>query len=507
MIKNPVIRGFAPDPSALRIGSDFYIANSTFEWFPGVRLYHSKNLEEWTEIKPPLTRKSQLDMTGDPNSGGIWAPDISYKDGLFYLVYTDVKSKIATWYNVHNYTVWASSIEGPWSEPVYLNSSGFDPSFFHDDDGTSWLVNMREGFKGILVQQFDTDSKKLSGPVFNVYAGTSEGYTEGPHIYKKNGWYYLLTAEGGTGFGHQVTIARSKKLTGPYETMPGNPLLTANDDASLSLQKAGHGDLFEDENGNWYVCYLCSRPAAGNLKCVLGRETAIEKIVWIDGWPRLAQGGNHPSPAAEVDEKDYFDSFNAPSLDYGWKSLRIPLADDVSLTEKKGFLCLRGRETIFSNHHVALLARKQEFFKASVKTDLDFNPLCPEHAAGLLYMYDNMHFYMILKSLNEEGKPMLSLYEYHAVKFLKLHEEEIRNGRLTLQFTTDSNKVQFYVQNSASPAAAFGPKLDASLLSDDSARGFTGAHFALYCHDRTGLKHPAFFTNFSIETVKSNKRL
>ncbi len=502
MIKNPVIRGFAPDPSALRIGKDYYIANSTFEWFPGVRLHHSTNLEDWEEIAPPLTRKSQLDMTGDPNSGGIWAPDISYKDGLFYLVYTDVKSKNATWYNDHNYTVWASSIEGPWSEPVYLNSSGFDPSFFHDEDGKTWLVNMREGFRGILIQQFDTDVKKLTGPVHTIYRGTRAGLTEGPHVYRINGYYYLLVAEGGTGFGHQITIARSKELTGPYETMD-SPLLTSNDDGSQMLQKAGHGDLFQDAEGGWYVSYLCSRPVGGHLKCVLGRETAIEKVVWENGWPRLAHGGYHPSPAADIDEKNYYDTFTGSTLDYGWKTLRIPLDGDVSLTEKKGFVCLRGRETIFSNHHVSLIARKQEFFKASVKTGLDFSPLCPEHAAGILYMYDNMHFYMMLKSVSEEGKTILTVYDYQGIKFVKLHEEFISEGYCTLELRTDSKKAQFYVQEIGCGSRPSGPKLDASLISDDEARGFTGAHFALYCHDRTGLQYPAFFTNFSIESLKN----
>jgi xylan 1,4-beta-xylosidase len=500
MFKNPVIRGFAPDPSALRVGDDFYIANSTFEWFPGVRLYHSKDLQNWTELAPPLTRKSQLDMSGDPNSGGVWAPDISYRDGLFYLVYTDVKSKTVCWYNAHNYVVWASSIEGPWSDPVYLNSSGFDPSLFHDDDGRTWLVNMREGFLGILVQEFDTSAKKLTGPVLNVYPGSGAGYTEGPHLYRRGEYYYLLTAEGGTGFGHQITVARSKCLAGPYETMPANPLLTSKDDATLSLQKAGHGDLFQDAKGDWYVCYLCSRPVAGHLRCVLGRETAIEKIVWTDeGWPRLAQGGHHPLPAQAIEEVPYRDSFSSASPDYGWKSLRIPLAEDISLTDRKGFLRLNGRESIFSCNHVALLGRKQESLAAFVTTGLDFDPHCPEHAAGLVYMYDNAHFYMILKSAAEDGGALLTVYDYQAVKLLKLHEETIPGGSLTLGLRTDSLNARFYAQIGDSPMCEFGPKFDASVLSDEVARGFTGAHFALYCHDRTGGKHPAFFSGFSIE--------
>jgi xylan 1,4-beta-xylosidase len=519
MIRNPVIRGFAPDPSAVRAGDYYYIANSTFEWFPGVRLHRSRDLETWTEVRPPLRRATQLDMRGDPNSGGVWAPDISAKDGVFYLVYTDVKSKHATWYNTPNYVVWTDDIEGDWSDPVYLNSSGFDPALFHDDDGRTWLVNMKNGFGGILLQEFSVEEKKLVGEIRNVYPGSGAGYTEGPHIYKRNGMYYLLVAEGGTGLMHRVTVARSESLFGPYETMPSGPLVTSCDDATLSLQKAGHGDLFEAANGDWYVCFLCSRPVAGNLKSVLGRETAIEKIVWRDdGWPELARGGHNPGPATADARHDYRDDFDSRELDFGWKSLRFPLGADASLSVRKGFLALAGRESIYSNHRVTLLARKQESLVATTSAALEFESECAEQIAGIAYMYDNMHFYLLAKSKRSDGKATLSLYEYNALKPIKTCEEEIPEGRIELSVRTDSVRAQFSyrmcgvtagVAASACSSAgssidgwkAIGPALDVAPLSDEEARGFTGAHFALYCHDLTGRGKQAFFDYFSALSV------
>src|SRR6476620_4261138 len=204
-IRNPILRGFNPDPSIVRVGDDYYIANSTFEWFPGVQIHHSKDLVNWQLLTHPLTRTSQLDMLGNPSSGGIWAPDLSYADGLFWLIYTDVKSWHGAFKDTHNYLVTAPAITGPWSDPVYLNSSGFDPSLFHDDDGRKWLVNMqwdyRKGtnsFSGILLQQYSVAERKLVGPAKNIFKGTPLRLTEAPHLYRRGGYYYLLTAEGGT---------------------------------------------------------------------------------------------------------------------------------------------------------------------------------------------------------------------------------------------------------------------------------------------------------------------
>ena len=217
-IQNPILRGFNPDPSVVRVGEDYYIATSTFEWYPGVQIHHSRDLVHWRLLTRPLTRASQLDMLGDPDSCGIWAPCLSYADGVFYLIYTDVKRygrasapgpSGATLRDFHNYLVTSPDIEGPWSDPIYVNSSGFDPSLFHDDDGRKYLVNMlwdyRPGqnrFAGIVLQEYSVAKCALIGSRKLIFTGTPIGFTEGPHLYKRDGWYYLLTAEGGTGWGH-----------------------------------------------------------------------------------------------------------------------------------------------------------------------------------------------------------------------------------------------------------------------------------------------------------------
>jgi xylan 1,4-beta-xylosidase len=226
VIRNPILRGFNPDPSIVRVGDDYYIATSTFEWFPGVQIHHSRDLVHWRLLTRPLTRASQLDMRGDPDSCGVWAPCLSHADGLFYLVYTDVKrygrttvggASGASLRDFHNSLVTSPRIDGDWSDPVFLNSSGFDPSLFHDDDGRKYLVNQlwdhrpgRNRFAGIVLQEYAPAERRLSGERRLVFEGTPLGLTEAPHLYKRGGYYYLLTAEGGTGWGHAVTMARAR---------------------------------------------------------------------------------------------------------------------------------------------------------------------------------------------------------------------------------------------------------------------------------------------------------
>ncbi len=303
MIHNPIIKGFNPDPSILRVDADFYLATSTFQWFSGVQIFHSRDLANWRLIDHGLKDVRRLNLIGVPDSGGVWAPSLSWHDGQFHLVFTIVRTAAPgrAFKDTHNYLITAESIHGPWSEPVFLNSSGFDPSLFHDDDGRKWVLNMlwdhrRKGldrFQGILLLEYDAAARRLCGPITNILRKPI--LIEGPNLYKRDGWYYLMLAEGGTGFEHSVTMARSRSITGPYELDPQPQVLTAKEDQSLLLQKAGHGELVETADGDWYLAHLASRPLGRDRRCILGRETCIQKVAWNEeGWLRLADGGVHP---------------------------------------------------------------------------------------------------------------------------------------------------------------------------------------------------------------------
>ena len=233
-------------------------------------------------------------MAGNVYSGGIWAPCLSYSDGIFYLVYTDVKSwKVYPFKDAHNYVVTARDINGPWSEPVYMNSIGFDTSLFHDDDGRKYFLNMEwdyrrpdvETFSGIMVTEVDPVSLKFIGETKKIFNGTDRGLVEGPHIYKKNGWYYLLTAEGGTFYEHAATVARSRNIYGPYEVHPNKHLCSAMGHPDHPIQKMDT-PVGVGPDGRWFLAFLM-RKTCGWENCILGRETGINELVWINDWPHL----------------------------------------------------------------------------------------------------------------------------------------------------------------------------------------------------------------------------
>jgi len=507
MIENPVLRGFCPDPSITRAGDDYYIAVSTFEWWPGVRLYHSRDLQHWEQLPSPLRRESQLNMRGNPNNGGIWAPCLSYHGGMFYLVYTDVKSQKRPCYNTHNYLVWTEDIRGEWSEPVYLNSTGFDPSLFHAGD-RKYLVNMRNGFKGILLQEYDHEKRSLIGETRTIFRGTDMGFTEGPHLYKHSGYYYLMTAEGGTGYGHAVTMARSKDIWGPYELDPQNPMLTARDDPSLPLQKAGHASMVKMQNGEWLMAHLCARPVSG--RSLTGRESALAPIKWVDGWPRIRGGGHGPLthfepslelpeyPVAPAPERDDFSG----GLGVYYSYLRVPPGEDISVSGGK--LQLIGRETLFSNFRVTLLARRQTESDCAAETEMIFIPERIEHAAGLAYLYNNENFYLLLKTLTDDDEtPILRLVRsIKGSNWETLAEVELSaQESIMLRAENKGLTVRFYFAEDGERKEV-GDGFDSSFLSDEAAPGFTGAHFALYCHDAGSGGQSAEFAYFEVKCSK-----
>jgi xylan 1,4-beta-xylosidase len=523
LIQNPILRGFNPDPSILRVGEDYYIATSTFEWFPGVQIHHSRDLVHWRVLTQPLARVSQLDMRGNGDSGGIWAPCLSFDNGTFYLIYTDVKafSMHAPFKDTHNYLVTATNIEGPWSEPIYLNSSGFDPSLFHDSDGRKWFLNMvwdhRKGknpFGGIYLQEYDAVAQKLVGSVKNIFLGSPIGVTEGPHVYKRNGWYYLLTAEGGTTFEHAATLARSKHLEGPYEIHPQNPLLTSFGHPELELQKSGHASIVKTQNDEWYIVHLCGRPlepGLGSGYCNLGRETSIQKLEWSDDdWVRIAGGGNTPSPqviAPNLEPQPFptpnpKDDFDAPSLENAWQSLREPVNSSwLSLSERPGHLRLFGRESLGSLHHQSLIGRRLQAFHAQATTSLAFTPQHFQQMAGMAAYYDSTHWVYLRVSQDETLGKTLNLLVCDKGFYSEPLAQEIpisSEGNIFLRVNFNRATFQFSYSSDNQTWHNIGPAFDSSHLSDDYCNGlaFTGTFIALCVQDLAGTKHHADFDFF-----------
>ncbi len=530
-IRNPILPGFNPDPAFCRVGDDYYIATSTFEWYPGVQIHHSRDLVNWRLVCRPLDRRSQLDMRGNPDSCGVWAPALTYADGLFWLIYTDVKRRLGNFKDTHNYLVTAPSIEGPWSDPVYMNSSGFDPSLFHDDDGRKWFVNMvwdhrrrRSSFDGILLQEYSTAEQRLVGPIKNIFKGSPLGLVEGPHLWKRNGWYYLTVAEGGTAYNHAVTMARSKTIDGPYELHPNMHLITSKDAPDAPLQRAGHGFYVETSTGEVFHTHLCSRPLPGTRRSPLGRETAIQRVVWHeDGWLYLAQGGQ--VPAVEVEgpdlpphpfepepERHNFDEGELPSP-FQW--LRTPEPERIfSLSARPGHLRLYGRESIGSWFEQALVARRQTAWVYSAETSVEFQPESYQQLAGLICYYDRARFHYLAVSADDEGRRVLQV-----ISCLGDHPDALmtyglesdlplpKNGRIFLGVDVRLAELQFRWSEDGVTWTPVGPVLDASILSDEAGPGahgsFTGAFVGMAAHDMTGRALPADFDHFAYREDQS----
>lgn len=326
-IANPILPGCHPDPSICRVGDDYYLVTSTFEYFPGLPVFRSTDLASWECIGHVVTRADQLDYSGIASSGGLYAPTIRHHDGVFYVVCTLVDQQDAA--RGGNFLMTAGDPAGPWSNPVWLDADGIDPSIFFDDDGRIWLHGTRPARQPawhdqteVWVREFDLATMALVGPEHVIWNGAVLGavWAEGPHLYKVDGRYYLLAAEGGTEFHHAVSVARSESVTGPYEGNPGNPVLTHRHlGRSADVVGTGHADLVEAVDGSWWAVLLAMRPYGG-YHYPLGRETFLVPVTWEDGWPVFAPGiGRVP---AEVDVP--FAARGPASSDGGWTSLRGP---------------------------------------------------------------------------------------------------------------------------------------------------------------------------------------
>jgi len=547
MIQNPILPGFHPDPSIIRAGDDFYLVTSTFEWMPGIPLYHSKDLVHWQHVDNLLKGKRQIDMTGERPSRGVWAPALSYdeKIGRFYLVYSNVHNQTKSFFDVDNFLIWTDDILGgeeAWSDPIYLNSSGFDPSLFIEDDGSFWIVNKDRDFRpenidkrAIVVQQYDWETKSLVGEPTVVSRGvTQRRFVEGAHIYKKDGYYYLVAAEGGTGYGHAVTVARSKKITGPYEASPYGVVLTSQPEEfaatektscmmpeqfnpEAGLQKSGHGSLVSTKNGEWYMAHLCGRPVIPQLRCVLGRETAIQKMIWTeDGWLRMADGSNlakltapapdlplHPFPA----ENPVCD-FDQEELPLYWCTPRNEITPDwADLTSRPGFLRLRGRESMSSYYRVSLLARRLTSMNAEVTTLLEYEPTHYHHLAGITCFYDAESHFALYKTYDEvKNTEILTAYMFEQNMMTMVGNPAIlkKGGKLWLRMKVINDKLHMMYSLNGNEFMNFGEPQDITILSDEYSKcgWFTGAFVGVFAQDTHTQSKWADFDWFKYETEK-----
>ena len=433
-LRNPILRGFNPDPSILRVGSDYYIATSTFEYHPAVRLHHSTDLAHWSTIGHAL--EDGFDLRGIPDSGGVWAPSLSYADGLFWLAYSVVRTMDGDDKDIDNYLVTASSVTGPWSEPVHLGSRGFDFSFFHDPDGTHWIVGVQwdhrpehPSFSGLVLEQYLPDERGTAGETAVLYR--EEGLVEGPNLYWIDGWYYLLIAAGGTGWNHGITLARSRTLLGPYERDAREAVLTSRDAPGHPLQKAGHGELVQTPAGDWLLVHLASRPTLhlGERYSTLGRETCLQRVEFDDaGWLRLVGGGHHAQVAVGWEgaqagsdsapaPREWVDDFDGPVLDsVRWSTLRAPLPPAVAdLSARPGWLALRGGHSPGSVFDQSMILTRVEEHEAEVEVLVDADPRSPREAAGVIAWYDRAGWIWLQITYDAENGRHLRVVQRNSV--------------------------------------------------------------------------------------------
>lgn len=540
MIKNPVLPGFNPDPCICRKGEDYYLVTSTFEWFPGLPVYHSKDLKNWELLTHILTDDEKVDLKKLPSAKGVWAPCLTYceAEDMFYVVYGVMNSMNARYFDVDNYLIMAKDIQGPWSEPVYLHSAGFDASLCHDDDGRKWIVSLewetREGYEkpgAICLAEYSPEEKKIIGYPGRIWTGgTDRGCIEAPHLTKRNGYYYLMCAEGGTGYNHCVTMGRAKEVWGPYEKDPMNPIVTSvpgvsnerNDPDHLKpkyynpdsvLQKSGHGSYVETPEGEVYLTHLCARPFVPQLRCTLGRETAIQKMMWTeDGWLRMADGGNLAKeytpesslPEVKMPSIPDFDDFDADTLGLQYYAPRIMPERFADVKARPGYVRLRGQESRTSLNRVSILARKLTSVYGTVTTKMEFKPEVYQHSAGLILYYDNMNYVNLRKYYsNTLGQSALSIT--HLENGTKTERTECRRAvedipvylRLVLCGRTFHFEWCYDGRNYERISGDF----DTTKFSDEYCKygEFTGTFAGITCADRLFHKHYADFDFFSYE--------
>lgn len=498
--RNPILSGYYPDPSVLRVGEDYYLINSSFTNFPGLPLFHSRDMTTWTQIANVLSRPSQANFQGLRSSRGIYAPDISHHDRVFYVVTTCVDCG-------GNMVMTATRPEGPWSDPVRLAFGGIDPSLFWDADGKVYVVGndapaekpRYDGHRAIWLQEFDPVALAVKGERTLLVNGgvdisTRPSWIEGPHIFRRGAYYYLIAAEGGTGDNHSQVVFRSTGVRGPFTPYSNNPVLSQRklDPARPNpVTSAGHAKFVQTQHGEWWATFLATRPYQDGLYNI-GRETFLLPVTWKDDWPLVLEDGKaipfvveRPSLPASAPptvplsgDIAYIDEFDGTHLDRAWIGVRTPAAPFHHL--EAGGLVLQPRGQLGDlNATPAFLARRQQHHIATITTSMHFRPVDEGDRAGLVaYQSDASHLFYGITRVKQ--RVMLALYVRDKSDSDRLlASTPVDGGAIELEIHTDGGRMRFSY-TAAGTKHVLRDGVDATFLSTSKAGGFTGTIIGPY---------------------------
>lgn len=498
--QNPVIPGFYPDPSVCRVGEDYYLVNSSFDFFPGIPLWHSKNLVEWEQLGHVLTRESQARLVGSSISGGIFAPTIREHEGTFYVVVTNV-NLFPT--GAPNFLVTTDDINGEWSDPVPIAHMGIDPTLLFDDDGAVYFAGTgfdESGRQGIALFELDVNTGQALSEVRFIWYGSGGRNPEGPHLYKKDGWYYLLLAEGGTEYGHMVTVARSKDVWGPYEACPNNPILTHRDDAGSIFQGVSHADLTDAPDGSWYVVCHAFRPSQAQLHHT-GRETMLAPVTWEDGWP-VVNGGASLRAVMEVAgdgehaafDVSFVDDFSSSQLASRYCHMWNPVCENYMVGD--GLILRGGGASLDDAAQVTFAGVRQQQMELTVEATLSVEG---DGVAGLSVYHNREHHYDLCAQRTEEE---LLVWLRRRVADLEVASDCVRVptcDALDLYIIAKREGYEFYAGPTRGTLVMVGSG-STQLLSTEAMRGtFTGCLFGLFAEKEATVRVSRFSVTESEE--------
>jgi xylan 1,4-beta-xylosidase len=503
-ITNPILSGFYPDPSICKVGGDYYVVNSSFSYYPGIPIFHSKDLVNWKQIGHVMDRPEQIDLDSLGVSRGIFAPTIRYHKGIFYLVCTLIDKK-------NNFIVTATNPKGPWSNPVWLPEiDGIDPSIYFEEDDRAYItynsippnnISVHDGHRTIRMNEFDIKTLKvISDNKIIVNGGTDMAkkpvWIEGPHLFKKDGWYYLMCAEGGTDYDHSEVIFRSKTIDGPFVSYEKNPILTQrtlDKNRKNPVTNTGHADLIVAPDGKWWAVFLGCRPYEENYFNT-GRETFMVPVEWKDGWPIFnpnfeAVQYKYPiaakiNSASEKFSGNYLfkDEFNNATLNYRYSLLRTPREKWYAIN--KGAIEMQLRpQTCSGLGNPSFVGFRQPHTRGYASTAVNFAAKTSNEKAGLLVFQNDEHYYFICQSV-ENGKPVVQLYKSTVKKDRGLEliiSTEIKNtNEVFFKIEAKGNKYSFFYAMQKNNWQLLKDNVDAKFLSTTVAGGFVGSYYAMY---------------------------